>query len=289
MTHFDNIGMHVFKGKNMTQSIKENLDTYKFKVCQIFTHGPRSKNRTNIIYSDVKNINSKLYVHSSYITNPWGDIKKSRELSHTIDQFLVGQYINAKGVVLHIPKIDPVEVAMGTKIIADELKKNGVSLNNNYRIILEMKALKAHPTKSYENPKKINRLIKNLKKLKLTHREVGICIDTAHIYASQAQIRKYDETLKYLSELNNNWIYLIHLNGNEYDSKLRAGDKHAIPLSKEDKLWGKTTYKNSGCRAFLEYAKKNKIDVIIEAKSHHKKTQILYFLRKIKHKAELEC
>lgn len=275
----NNVGMHVFKGDDMSESIRENRDSFGFEVSQIFTHGPRSKNRIEMNYPSIKNI-SKIYVHSSYITNPWGDIKKSKELSHTIDQFVVGQDINAKGVVLHIPKIDPIEVAEGTKILADELKKNGITLSLKYRIILEMKALKAHPTKSYENPDKINRLIEELKKLNLTPKEVGICIDTAHIYASQAQIKNYDETLNYLSELDHKWIYLIHLNGNEYDSKIRAGDKHAIPLSREDKLWGKTAYKNSGCRAFLEYAQKNKIDVIIEAKSHHTKNQISAFLRK---------
>lgn len=280
--HFNNFGMHVSKGDDMARSILTNLYKYQFKVTQIFTHGPRTKHRTKMNYEEVKEAKGmgRIYVHSSYLTNPWGDIKKNKDLDHTIDQFKVAHMIGARGVVLHIPKIDAKEVASGMKVLADELKAAGVVLNAHFRIILEMKALKAHDTKSFENPTKINNLIDELKDMGLTFNEIGICVDTAHIYASKAQIKTYYDAKKYIEDLNNEWIYLIHLNGNEYDSKKRAGDKHAIPLSKEDKLWGRTNKKNSGCRAFLEYAQQLGIDVILEAKSHHTHKQVNAFLAK---------
>ena len=279
-----NFGMHVSKGENMARSIEKNLDIYNFKVTQIFTHGPRSKNRTKMNYTEVKEAKGleKIYVHSSYLTNPWGNIKKNKTIAHAIDQFKIAKKIGALGVVLHIPKIDAKEVAYGMRILADELKVAGVVLGPNFKIILEMKALKAHKTKSYETPEKISGLIKELKEVKLGPNEIGICIDSAHIYASQAQIRNYNDAKKYIDALEDEWIYLIHLNGNEYDSTTRAGDKHAIPLSREDKLWGKTKYNESGCRAFLEYAQKINIDVILEAKSHHTQKQIKAFLAKVR-------
>ena len=224
----------------------------------------------------------RLYVHSTYLTNPWGDVKKNRSLAHTIDQFRIARDIGARGVVLHIPKIDAKDVVAGMRSLVNALLINNIELNDNFRIILEMKAVKSHNTKSYESPDKINNLIDELKEAKLTTAEIGICIDTAHIYAGKAKIKTYHDTKKYIKKLNNDWIYLLHLNGNEYDSKKRAGDKHAIPLSKEDKIWGNSTYKNSGCRAFLEYAQKLDIDVILEAKAHHTNEQIKKFLNVLK-------
>ena len=52
--------------------------------------------------------------------------------------------------------------------------------------------------------------------------------------------------------------------GNEYDAKIRAGDKHTPPLGKNDKIWGGMKYEESGCRAFVEWYLKIGSDVILE-------------------------
>jgi endonuclease IV len=262
----------------MVESIKKTCKLYPINAIQIFTHGPQSLTKIDNDYSKIQSVsaNISMYVHSSYLTNPWNG--KAYVIKHTIEQFESSQALNSKGVVLHIPKLEPPQVAKPIKMLADKL--NEKKLLTNQRIILEMKAVKNHETQSYESPDKINRLIEALMSENLTSASVGICIDTAHIYAGSANIQTYDEGVKYCKDLKYpEWIVLIHLNGNMY-SNTRAGDKHAMPLDMDDKIWGEKKYINSGCRAFIEFAKLRNIDFIVEI-THHTEKQIKAFIDKI--------
>ena len=275
------LGIHVFKGNDMAESISNAREKIPLNAIQLFTHGPRNMNKVNHDYERIRNVGKgiHLYVHSSYPTNPWNG--KADILKHTIDQFVSSMDIGSKGVVLHIPKIGPAEVAKHTKTLVELLLKRG--LLKGQKVILEMKAVKKHDTKSYESPEKINRLIEALKGEGLDHTSVGICIDTAHIYAGEADIYSYEDGVKYCDNLKYpEWIYLIHLNGNVYDVKKRAGDKHAIPFDHEDKVWKGKTYSSSGCRAFVEYAQKKGIDFILEVKDHHTVDDINSFINLIR-------
>jgi endonuclease IV len=272
------IGIHVFKNKDMADSIKHARSKCPLNAVQIFTHGPRNSNKVDHDYKNIRNVSKgiNLYVHSSYPTNPWNE--KTYIFNHTIDQFISSMEIGSKGVVLHIPKIGPVEVAKPIKTLVDALLKKG--LLKEQKVILEMKAVKQHDTKSYESPEKINRLIEALKTEGLSDDNVGICIDTAHIYAGKAVIHTYKDGVNYCNDLKYpKWIYLIHLNGNVYDIKKRSGDKHALPLDHEDKVWKGKTYDESGCKAFIEYAKTNSIDFILEVKDHHTFDEVNAFVK----------
>jgi endonuclease IV len=271
------MGLHVFKGKDMIRSIGLAMKTHKsLKTVQIFTHGPRNLARVKLDYDGIRALSDvvSIYVHSSYITNPWG----KHGFDHTIDQFDSTQKIGGKGVVLHIPKIKTADVVAPVKQLADILRDKKL----RPKIILEMKAVKSHATMSYESPEKINRLCEALAAAGLTPNEAGICIDTAHIYAGGADIRSYAAGIHYLRSLkHHDWICLIHLNGNEYDATKRAGDKHAVPLSKEDFIWKGMKYKDTGCRAFIEYAMHNSIDYILEVKDHHTDEQVNAFIKRV--------
>ena len=255
------LGIHVFKGNDIADSIKKARNACPLNAIQIHTHGPRSRNLIKHDYARIKKESKglALYVHSSYPTNPWKNAEKiNNKFTHTVEQFVSSRDIGSKGVVLHIPKIEPSVVAPPIKKLADVLLEK--KLLDEQKIILEMIAVKQHETKSYESPEKINRLIEYLIAAGLTYEHVGICIDTAHIYAGKADIHTYASGLEYCRKLKYpKWIYLIHLNGNVYDAKKRAGDKHAVPFDHEDKIWKGVTYKKSGCRAFIEYAKKKKL------------------------------
>lgn len=270
-------GIHVFKNGNMAESIIDTRCKLGINAVQIFTHGPRTLVPIKMDYQAVAKACSgiNLYVHSAYPTNPWRGTEDA--INGTIEQFKVSYILGSLGVILHIPKLDPPAVV---KPIPDLVKAlHTYKIMDGQKVILEMKALKSHPTMSYESPAKINRLIKLLKFNKLKPTEVGICIDTAHIYAGNAQIMSYDDAVDYCNAIEYpEWICLLHLNGNEYDAKKRAGDKHAIPLDGHDKIWNKLKYNTSGCKAFIQYAHKLNIDIIIEAKAHHSREQILTFL-----------
>lgn len=278
-----NLGIHVFKNKSLCDSVVDITDKLPMiGAIQIMTHGPRNRREVKIDYKRFKQITSerniKVYNHSSYPTNPWNG--KPEIFNHTIDQFVASNLLGAKGVVLHIPKIIPEKVSKITKKIYDALIER--KLLKNQKIILEMKAVKQDEFKSYESPEKINRLIELLIKDGMTSSNVGICIDTAHIYAGKANIQTYKNGINYLKKLKYpKWFCLLHLNGNEYDAKLRAGDKHAIPLDGKDKIWKNISYNNSGCKAFIEYCKKNNIDIILEIKQHHTIKQVNKFIKLI--------
>lgn len=274
------IGIHVFKNKDMVDSIRKAIEELNIKAIQIFTHGPRNFKINKLDYTSIKSVckGINIYVHSSYPTNPWKNTPES--IQSTVEQFASSFSLKSKGVVLHIPKIDPVKTAESIQVLVNELKKKKIM--NGQKVILEMKAVKSDPLLSYETPEKINRLIEYLKSYNLSHVNVGICIDTAHIYAGGVQITSYKDAVIYCNKIKYpEWICLLHLNGNEYDAKKRAGDKHAIPLDSKDKIWKDTSYKNSGCRAFIEYSKKNNIDVIVEIKNHHTIEQVKTFFKNL--------
>jgi endonuclease IV len=274
------MGIHAAKNGNMTKSIKELADKKYFCAVQIFTHGPRNQRRSKMDYKSVKEAagSMNIYVHSSYPTNPWNG--KMEIMVHTLDQFRASRELGSKGVVLHIPKITAEDTAATVKTLVKLLTEH--SLMDGHKIILEMKAVKQHDTLSYESPEKINRLIERLKMLDVSSDNVCICIDTAHIYAGKAQIKTYAEAKLYLDALQYpEWIGLIHLNGNVYDSTKRSGDKHAIPLDHEDKIWKDIEYKHSGCKTFIEWATSKNIDCILEIKDHHTMEDVDKFLLKL--------
>ena len=55
----------------------------------------------------------------------------------------------------------------------------------------------------YSKPEQLNDLINIFINNKITHKEVGICIDTAHIYTGSAKIYTYNEAKKYIQSIKN--------------------------------------------------------------------------------------
>jgi endonuclease IV len=243
-------GIHVTReNTTLDANIKHYIDTYGVNSVQFFTHGPRNSRPSELDVPAIRRVCEMIavYIHTSYLST-------LTNTEHIIDQANVAKSVNARGIVVHLPK-KPVEFVVEHVEVLARL--------STVQIILEMTAIKAHPTDSYESPEKINRLIAGMIDRKI--RNVGICIDTAHIYASGADINSYDSATKYLNALAYpDWISLIHLNGNMYDASKRAGDKHTIPLHESDFVWRGQTYITSGCRAFIEFANKWRIDYIIE-------------------------
>ena len=263
-------GVHILK-KN---SIPENLDLFitdfktKLNAIQIFTHGPRSYKKNNLDYKKIKDTISKnkinLYIHSSYFSSVWNNNIQS--FITTIHQFKLGVILNARGIVLHIPKKNKDDIIAGVKKLLLELKRKKIDI----LILLEMKALKQDPELSYESPKKLDLLIERMKKEGIKKNRVGFVIDTAHIYSGKQKIKSYSQAKKYMNDFKNkDWVKLIHLNGNQYNNDEKSRDKHAIPFDKTDQIWGNINYKNSGCRYFVDYCKKNNLDFILEIKNEH--------------------
>jgi endonuclease IV len=270
------IGKHVFTRGNLAESVTADIATFALDAVQVFTHGPKSYKKIDHDYDAVRiaSRGTELTVHSSYLTDIW---KNTAQLNnHALDQFDSCAKLGGKGVVLHIPKAEPEYIAEGVKRFSDMMDTRIAIIRQ--KIILEMKALKRHATKSYESPAKLNRLIGLLTDLGLTPDRVGICIDTAHIYAGFAQIRTYADAMTYLNELPAEWLCLFHINGNEYLNTKKARDKHAVPLADADFIWKGMKYADSGCRAFIEFARAHGIKFIVEIKDHHTDEELTEFI-----------
>lgn len=231
------IGIHCNKGKDFVESIK-NLG---MPVVQIFTHGPRTTKVISFDEEKMKELskNVKIYVHQTYCTS-W-----TKNLEHMREQCQMIEKINSAGLVLHLAKMSPDD---HIKVLQDMPK---------VPILLEMRALKTDKW-VYQTPDEINQLCEAL--IRADMHNVGICIDTAHINAGGILLKTSRQVDTYFSALKfPQVIKLIHLNGNEYDPTVRAGDKHCIPLSKEDFVFQK-----EGLERVVHWAKSQKWDIILE-------------------------
>jgi endonuclease IV len=269
------VGTHTCKGKHkdISDAISTNFATAPSVATQIFTHGPHSLNANKIDIAAVRALarRVKIYVHEPYRAHIFkGDPKM---MDAMVNVFEVAAACGSSGVVVHLPraKVETVIEHVSTLMKQLEEKKIDVPL------ILETPSNKAHPTMSWESPKKLQRLTSALRAANLGCERVGICIDTAHIFAGGAQIKTREEALAYLSDVPMERVHLFHLNGNEYEG--RAGDKHAIPCSPPDKIWGGKKYKESGCFEFVEWARSYKIPVIFEDKPHHSRDDTYKFIQ----------
>lgn len=274
------IGIHMLKGKApslSTQLVRLVGLIPELDSVQIFTHGPSSYAANKFdpeLAPLAKTLGIRLHVHGSYLCVPWNG--KPKSINHTIDNFRIAHKYGAWCVVLHMPKATVDDIVNGIKPIVAAIKKEQLSPY----VMLEMKSIRPHPEMSMESPAKLNRLTRKLIKMKMG-KYVRICIDTAHIDAGLAPIRTFAEGKKYIRALDDRLIGMIQLNGNGYDSSKRAGDKHEVPLSKPDCIWGGMPYTSTGCKAFIDYAMIRGIDVIMEVKSNHSAESIRAFVDKI--------
>lgn len=274
------IGMHISRTgyDRLSKKLKATVKVYpELDAIQIFTHGPQTYEETTFdpdLKRTAKKLGVNIHVHGSYMCLPWNG--KTNTFNHTINNFRVAHRYGAESVVLHMPKDTVENIVNGIKPLVTQLRKEKLSPV----VMLEMKSLRSHPTQSMERPEQINLLTKMLFEEKMDDC-VRICIDTAHIDAGNANIKTYKQGKKYISDLDDRLIGLIHLNGNGYDSSKRAGDKHEVPLSTPDFIWGSMKYTKTGCKAFIDFAMVKGIDVILEIHDNHSVNSIRQFIDKI--------
>lgn len=262
------IGVHCSKKAfpSLVDAIKDKFDSISDEkesligAIQIHTHGPRNTSARKInaikIIEVMKSHNAKLFIHTSHLTYPWKDT--SFHLKHADNQIRSANQLNADGIVFHLAKLSPIKLM---PVIKKLIKMNHES-GNRTTILLEMVSQKPN-TYSYETPEKINKLTNELTSKNISDKQVGICIDTSHIFVNpDVKIRNYADAKQYLSKLTNiSYIKLFHINGNCLEG---YRDCHTLPFNVDDLIWHGISYKQSGLRAFTEYAEKNNIPMILE-------------------------
>ncbi len=241
----------------------ESIDDEKeslINAIQIHTHGPRNASVRKVdaikIIEIIKLYNAKLFIHTSHLTYPWKDTPF--QLVHANNQIKSANQLRANGIVFHLAKLSPIKLI---PVIKKLIKMNHES-GNGTTILLEMISQKPNAY-SYETPEKINKLTTQLVKKNISDKQVGICIDTSHIFVNpDVKIQKYTDAKQYLAKLTNTcYIKLFHINGNCVEG---YRDCHTLPFNDDDLIWHGISYKQSGLRAFVEYAEKNNIPMILE-------------------------
>lgn len=241
------IGLHVSHIDNcdLEQSLK-HAKSQGIKIVQIFLWNPQRLKKVKYDPDAIKALGLKIYVHSSYLTNPWGSAAYHMALCKVQLDAQREICTNGGGVVFHLP-VKPPEDLVGPLL---EICKY------SDRVLLENKG------RGYAKPGDINHAIKVWTSVGIPIDRIKFCIDTAHLDAGDVDVSTHQAATDWLNALDHpECIHAIHLNGN---SGTGARDIHEIPFTKNDTIWHKIPYHESGVRVFVDFCKDHGRDLIIE-------------------------
>lgn len=251
--------------RSMSSAISRDVNSLDINAVQIFTNGPYSLSENNIDYDEVNLVckNICLVVHAPYLSvELWKIDNKNYNTSSSkakITRFKKQldrcKEIGAYGIVLHITRVPPKNVAFVMQLLKQHAKETKV------KILLEMIASHSDPKLTYETPKKMDYLIETIGPNETYY---GMTIDTAHIWAANVDIVNYDSMKEWFETCKHkNKIELFHLNGSS--AQIGSGhDKHEIIFSFKDKIWKNVSPLKSGVRAVIEFSKKHSVPIICE-------------------------
>lgn len=246
------------RNRSVLDAIVEDLTELNLNVAQIFAHGPRTRapvemDRQEIIKWMHKH-NSTLIIHSAYVTIA---VWKSMHLRQFDNEMASAKELGALGLVLHMP-LEPIESIARKVVTLVKRVPKGTNL------LLENPSSKPSNTISY--PHQLNQLCDLVEAECPGSTKWGFCIDTAHLWACGLDISSKEAMQSWLDALTcRSKIKAFHLNGsmNELGS---AKDVHAIPLGKDDLLWGRWADKpgHSGLAAVVQFCKAHQVPMVLE-------------------------
>lgn len=232
----------IFVGNPRSRTISKNIDTKQLKATiertgmRIFAHG---------VYPDI---------------GIWQD-KNNLAANFLIKELQVCSAAGIEGVVVHLSKdaIPHITTTL-TKI------RNLYASQQPIRIILETPAMR---DSFYCKTENLIKLAQAVKKDDPDFVWTGFCIDTAHLWSSRINIRERKSAEEWLAKFNTGMVSLavpysaIYFHLNDSQQPFGCGrDEHA-PLC-EGKMWKGLDFAMTGCAAFIDYAIKHKIPLILE-------------------------
>jgi endonuclease IV len=272
------IGIHVAKKshlgeksyKNIRDAIEGESKSFGLTAVQIFTHGPRTKNKNQMNYADIRGYcdehKIEIYVHASYLSiSIWGanhtnkkDNKSIGHIQHIYDMLESSKDLAARGLVLHLPKRSVSSIVETMEVLSEDGRFH--TLQKKYGklpIVLEMPASKPD-NNTYETPEKLNRLVDALSSNKKINIDWELCIDTAHQYSCAVNFGvDWRGWVSSLSKTALDKISLIHLNGADAKNYGSGKDIHIIATSRGDAIWG-----NIISRDMREFINRDTADII---------------------------
>lgn len=271
------IGIHLhLDGQTAEVALGLTMRAYpEITDVQIFTHGPQSMKPTkayNQFAMNAATAKVRIWTHGSYLCVPWKD---DRLGAHTVQNILASKRLGSHCTVAHIPFSPVKDVVSGLSYVVREMRAQKLT---DVKLMLETSATVQDTTRSYESAEKLNALTAELVKAGLQDC-VRICIDTAHIFAGRARIATREEATLWWKTLDTTLLGMIHLNGTSIDPNVARGDKHEVPMSPADLIWGtQDKYASAGCSVFVENARRLKIPIILEVGPRHLPAAIRRFI-----------
>ncbi len=278
------LGIHLrLEGQRASTALDALMaDFPTLRDIQCFTNGPRGSKKVDIdvaaFKARVAHHNVRVWTHGSYICIPWSP--NAFLTHHTLENIRLSHGIGSRCVVVHLPMKPVNEVVTG---IIPLVKKMRAEHLCGCKLMLETSATRPDPEKSYETPAKLNRLTDALVDAGLSDC-VQICVDSAHIATSRAAISSYAEGKAYCDALDTRLLGMIQLNGNSIHPDVAYNDRHEVPLSDPDLIWGPKaaggpyTYEQSGCKAFVDLGRRLDIPIILEVNKTHTVAAIRTFI-----------
>ncbi len=231
-------------------------------VLQIFVRGPTQFKDTEACARRDLLIGRHVIVHSAFVSNPWGRARGSLfnigiELRHA-------KYIGARGYILHLAAGmygDSSQFEAGMEQ-GDILRVVMAYLGKQEKVPIYFEINSCHASeRSFETPDKIHALFDKLEPLAAEYGvEIGLCIDTAHLFACGISWSRYGDAREWLEALRPMRV-MFHLN-DSHEPFASGRDRHA-GLCKGN-IWGDYPAGESGIRAVVEYAARHSCVIILE-------------------------
>lgn len=279
------LGFHTSKdGRKMHVALREDLEYLKgygikSPCIQIFVSGPQSFKETLSdeekagVRAIIRQENLPLCVHGAYVDNPWSMSLAS--IQNIKDEMKIAHQLGATGVIVHIGAGAAKDENL--KFVLDKLAEIDADIKKNTILWLEIQTAKASPA-TVETPTKLGILFDRVRRITGNPAEdphalrVGLCIDSAHLFACGFAMDTHSVTTKWINDvkkvLPSGTPIMMHLN--DSGSTLGSGkDKHEA-LTK-GKIWnqynidhGPLKIEDSGLIAILEWAETDDITLILE-------------------------
>jgi len=230
---------------------------------QIFIMGPLNGKTTDEI-ADLRKFatHTRIIIHSAYISAPWnGNVHLLRK------ELRIADAIGAHGVVVHLGKNASADIIakileVGNKPAADKPAADKPAADKPAApfIWLEINSAKSSEH-TFETPEKLHALFSQLDPT-----QVGLCIDTAHLFACGVSLasREAAETwLRSVQYLMPKVPKMVHLN--DTSAELGSGrDVHENLFT--GNIWKcyRKRPSDSGVIAIIEWCQRYHYDIIVE-------------------------
>ena len=265
------IGYHIggSSAAELLNNIKESratIESYGFESCvQIFVSNPRrfgAMMPENKIAA-IRELDIPIVVHGAYIDLPWKP-GAARAISNIVKEYQICADIGARGLVVHFSRAAtvPANAARALQRIEQDILAavgqtagQTAGLDRGPILFLEINSAKPEHC-DFAHVHQLNQFFSNIRALELRI-PVGLCIDTAHLWACGVSMKTAADVQAWFGTLNVRAPLLLHLNDNKHE--LAAGRDYHSPLGTN--IWADI---HSGLMEIMQVADRHGALFIVE-------------------------